>query len=392
LTPKKVRVAVVGAGAISQMHMRAYASISDVARVAAIAESDPERRARVGRRHPGMDVAPDYRRLLDRNDVDLVDVCTPPAGHGEIVIDALAAGKSVVCEKPLAPTLEGIDRIRKVAEHSPGEVGTIYQYRMMPEIQQMIGLRVSGQLGELLFGSFCDFDRIVGGPIEAKGWWGEWGTAGGGVGMTQFIHRLDLMCLLFGRPVEVMAMIGTLGAPIESEDSLSTTIRFESGAIVSGSATMTARRPSFRVDVVGSSGSVHYPWALMLDHQGASPKGFDGLRRGSRPNSQPGLMARGLRRAQRTLKIGGTIPSNHSRFLRAVIEAVSTGRPIPVPIEEARRSVELCTAIYASALSRSAVTLPLAPTSPFYEGVSVSDYATAIGTDLPEAKRGIRAT
>ena len=90
--------------------------------------------------------------------------------------------------------------------------------------------------------------------------------------------------------------------------------------------------------------------------------------------------------------MGGTIPSNHSRFLRAVIDAVAARRPIPIPIDEARRSVELCTAIYASALSRSPVTLPLAPTSPFYAGVSASDYATVIGANLSETERGIRAT
>ena len=392
MTSRMVRVAVVGAGAIAQMHSRAYAGMTDVAGVVAIAESDPERRARAGRRQPGVDIVSDYRGLLDRTDVDLVDVCTPPAGHGEIVIDALSAGKMVVCEKPLAPTLEGIDRIREAEHEHPGAVGTIFQYRMMPEIQEMIRLRTSGQLGELLFGSFADFDRIVGGPIEAKSWWGEWGTAGGGVGMTQFIHRLDLMCLLFGRPVEVVAMIGTLGAPIESEDSLSATIRFESGAIVSGAATMTARRHSFRIDVVGARGSVHYPWALLLENERPSATGFGRVRRGNRPNSQPGLLTRGVRRAQRTLKMGGTIPSNHSRFLRAVVDAVAARRPIPIPIDEARRSVELCTAIYASALSRSPVTLPLAPASPFYAGVSPSDYATAIGANPSETERGIRAT
>jgi UDP-N-acetyl-2-amino-2-deoxyglucuronate dehydrogenase len=390
LIPKPVRVAVIGAGAISQKHLLAYTGMGDVARVVAIAEQDPERRAIASRRYPAVDTVPDYAGLLDRSDIDLVDICTPPAGHAEIVVDALAADKSVVCEKPLAPTLEEIDRIRGVEGSHPGEVGTIYQYRMMPEIREMIRLRTAGELGDLLFGNFTDFDRVVGGPMEAKDWWGEWRTAGGGVGMTQFIHRLDLMCLLFGRPVEVTAMMGTLGAPIESEDSLSATIRFESGAIVGGSATMTARRSAFRVDVVGTRGSVHYPWALFSDHLDRSRPLFGALGQRARPDSRPGVLTRGLRRAQRTLKVGGTIPTNHSRFLRAVVTAVARGRPVPVSLDQARQSVELCTAIYASALSRSPVTLPLASTSPFYRGVSASDYSSAIGTDTLVTKRRAR--
>lgn len=381
MTPRTIRVAVIGAGAISQMHFRAYGEMGESARVVAIAESDPARRATVGQRYPAVDAVPDHVGLLDRPDIDLIDVCTPPAGHAEIVVDALGAGKPVICEKPLAPTLESIDRIRAAQGSGSGSVGTMYQFRMLPEIREIVRLKQGGQLGDLLFGNFYDFDRVAGGPMEAKSWWGDWAVAGGGVGMTQFIHRLDLMCLLFGRPIEVMAMIGTLGSSIESEDTLSATIRFESGAIVGGSATMTAQRPGFRIDVVGSKGSVHYPWALFLDGRRVSRRTRNAIHRAVGSREHPGVLPRAVRRAQRALKLGGSVQSNHARFLRTVVRAVALGREIPVPLEEARQSVELCTAIYASALTREPVQLPLTSTSPFYGGVSAPEYSAAVRAD-----------
>ncbi len=70
--------------------------------------------------------------------------------------------------------------------------------------------------------------------------------------------------------------------------------------------------------------------------------------------------------------------TNHAAFLRSLVEAAIDGRPLPVPPEEARRPVELCTAIYTSAISGEAVSLPLSPDSPFYRGVSAPDYRTAM--------------
>ena len=392
MAAKRIHVAIVGAGVISETHLRAYAALGDSVEVVALVESDPARRQVVERRYPSIPAIPDHLQVLEVLAVDLVDVCTPPANHEEIVVAALQAGKLVVCEKPLAPTLEGIDRILPVAHANPGRLATVFQYRMMPEIAEMLRLRDEGVLGELIFGLFADYDRIEGGPIGAKSWWGAWNTAGGGVGMTQFIHRLDLMCLLYGRPVEVTAMVGTLAASIESEDTLSATVRFEGGAIVTGSATMTAWRQGFRIDVLGTMGSVHHPWALHLadgaDRAGAtSPAASRALRAKARTNPA----GRVLRRARRAVRLGGEVPTNHARFLRELVDAAAHARPLPVEPEEARRAVELCTAIYASALSGAPVDLPLSPDSPFYRGISTSDYLEAT-RERPSPRRAERTS
>ena len=78
----------------------------------------------------------DYRALLDRRDIDVVAVCTPPALHERIVVDALEAGKFVMCEKPLAHTLAAADRILAAARRHPGKLSTVFQFRYLPEVRR----------------------------------------------------------------------------------------------------------------------------------------------------------------------------------------------------------------------------------------------------------------
>jgi predicted dehydrogenase len=345
--------------------------------VVSVVEIDPERRERLRLKY-GIPIGlSELGPVLADPTVEMIDVCTPPATHEDIVVASLESGKAVVCEKPLAPTLQGIDRIREVARRKSGRVSTVHQYRMIPELHEMVRLRNSGELGDLLYGQFTQHDRASGGPIQGKTWWGDWHVAGGGVGMTQFIHLLDLMCLMFGRPLEVTGMMATLAAPIASEDTLSAIIRFEEGAIVAGAATMTAQRSGFRIDVTGSRGSVHYPWGRHSSggEHGRLTDSLAAWRYWSGSSASP--VARGVRRIRSGLELRSRRQSSHSVFLRHVVDAIQTGDPLPVPPDEARRAVELCTAIYASALSRNIVALPLGEASPFYAGVPASVYSAA---------------
>ena len=108
---RKLGVGVVGAGAIFPSHLTAYKYLSKHFRVLGIADTDEFRLRAAGGKHFLPVATTDYRRLLDRPDIDLIDICTPPGVHSKVVRDALSAGKLVVCEKPLAPTLEQMDEL-----------------------------------------------------------------------------------------------------------------------------------------------------------------------------------------------------------------------------------------------------------------------------------------
>ena len=307
----------------------------------------------------------DYRQLIHRDDVDIVAVCTPPCAHEEVVIGALEAGKYVLCEKPLAHTLAAADRILDAARRFPGRLSTVYQSRWLPEVQRTVWLRDRGRLGPLLFGRFSRYARYqrpaktpkpgrTAKPRRAD-WWGRWAVAGGGAAMTQLIHELDLVCHIFGPAAEVSAVIDTLKEPIESEDTCVATIRLASGAIACCYATVSAHRTANGFDVFGQLGSVHYPWNFECMDRAWREEALRAVLGVHPPAPEPEESA-------------------HTPFLRAVLDAIDAGRPLPIGPDEARASLELCVALYASALTHDPITLPIERTNPYYAGITTSDY------------------
>ena len=349
-------VGIVGAGLIFEEHARALAALADRARIVAVADLDDQRLAGAVERHAIPVACRDHRELLDRDDVDVVAVCTPPCFHEEAVVDALRAGRYVLCEKPLAHTLEAADRILDAAHEAPGRLSVVHQFRYLPEVRRAVGLRDDGRLGALLFGRFYRLTRFRHPKRVRRAWWGAWDVAGGGVVMTQLIHELDLACHLFGTAVEVSAVIDTLNEPIESEDTCVATARFASGAIVTLHGTMCAHKSVDGFDIIGTRASVHSPWAC------------EALDRGRRDDAREA--ARAI--CERDEREPGV--SDHIAYLGAVLDAIEARRALPVGPEEGRRALELATAIYASGLSGAPVALPLDPAGPCYRGVTISDY------------------
>ncbi len=414
MTSSTFGVGVVGAGRIFEQHARACAGLGGRARLLAIADVDEAQlRAATGRHFIPFSHL-DYRALLDRRDIDVVAVCTPPALHERIVVDALEAGKFVMCEKPLAHTLAAADAILAAARRHPGRLSTVFQFRYLPEVRRIRWLSDQGHLGRPVFGRFSRYARFEtsGKPAkpgktpkpgkERADWWGRWGVSGGGVVMTQSIHDLDLMCHLLGRPTEVTAVMDTLKELIESEDTCAATVRFESGAMACCYGTMTAHRTASAFDVIGESASAHLPWALECPDR----KRREQLLREvdslyplvPGPNPKGGIVAALGARLWPPRTAPTSTASAHTPYVADVLDAIEAGRPLPVGPEEARTALDLCTAVYASALTRRPIAVPLDSQSPFYAGLTTAHYdgrrprrsqpgATASG--LAAAQQGI---
>lgn len=358
-------IGVVGAGIVFEEHARACAQLRGRAQLRAVADLDEARLGVAAARHSIPFSSRDHCELVRRDDVDVVVVSTPPRFHEQIVVDALQAGKFVVCEKPLAHTLEAADRIVETAQGFPGALSTVYQFRYLPEVQRTVWLRDNDHLGSLLFGRFHR-NAVFNNPWKVtkpgktpksprRDWWGRFAVAGGGVVMTQLIHELDLMQHVFGAPASVSAVVDTLKERIESEDTCAATVRFESGAIASCYGTMVAQRSESGFEVIGTNGSAHSPWAV----ERMDPERRRASRRAAlaeHPDVEPGSSA-------------------HTPYLEDVLDSIEAGRPLPIGPEDGRASLELATAIYASALSGGPVSLPLDETSPFYGGITAPDYA-----------------
>lgn len=177
----KLRVGIIGVGGIANgKHMPEYSKMDNVEMVAFC--DLIEERARKGAAQygvPGAKVFTDYRDLLDLKDVDAVSVCTPNDAHSFITIDALKAGKHVLCEKPMAKTSKEAAEMLKTAKETGKKLSIGYQNRFRPETMYLKKLIEEGELGDIYYaraialrrrgvptwGSFLSMEKQGGGPL-----------------------------------------------------------------------------------------------------------------------------------------------------------------------------------------------------------------------------------
>src|SRR6185312_10173183 len=161
------------------------------------------------------------------------------------------------------------------------------------------------------------------------------------------------------KATEVTATMDTLHEAIESEDTCAATVRFASGAMVSCHGTMTAQRSSHGFDVIGERASAHSPWMLeSLDTDWRD----DSLRAVLEAHPSPLMADKSAESCA------------HTPYLADVVAAILESRSLPIGLEEARASLEICTAIYASALSGRPVPLPIDRTNNCYAGLTTAVY------------------
>lgn len=348
----RVGVGIIGAGGISREHLRAYQAWPEQCRVVAVADV-VEQRARDLARQAGCDSwYTDYRALLERRDVELVSVCTPPYLHAAITVEALQAGKHVLVEKPMAASLEECDAMIAAADGSRRLLSVVFQNRFHPDYWRMKALVDSGELGPILFGK-CETVWYRGRNYYDVPWRGTWETECGGAVINHAIHAIDAFLWMMGEVSTVLAQVDTLAHDIEVEDLGMAILRFRSGALGQVLGTVDGHRDYVALEINGERAAVALPWQVAA--KCPDPHGF--------PLADEALVER-LEAMARAVAVPPG--AGHAAQVGDVLRAIRTGgRPV-VDGREGRRSIEVVTAIYESAATGTAVTLPLAASDPFY--------------------------
>jgi predicted dehydrogenase len=250
----------------------------------------------------------DWRRVLERDDVDLVDVCTPGDTHAEIAIAALEAGKHVLCEKPLANTVAEAEAMADAAARAAARgvrsmVG--FTYRRVPAIGLARDLVAQGRLGDIRHVRAQYLQDWIADPTAPMSWRLEKDRAGSGalgdigahiVDLTQHItgQRLTGVSALletFVKERPLPASEGSL-AGVAGEGTGTVTVddaavflgRFDGGALATFEATRFAlgRKNAIRIEVNGSRGSLAFDFEdmnVLHFFDGDEPAGTAGFRR-----------------------------------------------------------------------------------------------------------------
>ena len=225
----------------------------------------------------------DWRRLIERDDVDLVDICTPGNTHAEIAIAALAAGKHVLCEKPLANTVAEAESMTRAAAAAPGgaKAAVGFTYRRVPAIALARQIVAEGRIGTLRHVRAQYLQDWIADPEVPLSWRLDREQAGSGSLGDIGAHIIDLAQFITGdsitgvsglletfvheRPVaaEFSGLHGSAGTergPVTVDDAAIFTARFAGGALGAFEATRFAsgRKNAIRIEINGSAGSLAF--------------------------------------------------------------------------------------------------------------------------------------
>lgn len=226
----RLNAAIVGGGAIHVCHADALRQVPG-ARLHALAEIDSGTGQALAQAY-GCRFYQDYHALLRDDEIDVVHICTPHHLHKEMVIGALAAGKHVFCEKPVAMNRLEAAEIAAAVARAPGLLAVCYQNRLNPTSRQIRCELAGGTLGKMLgMKAVLTWSR-GGGYYTRSPWRGRYATEGGSLLINQAIHTLDLMQWFAGGVTRVKGVVdsGELAAVTEAEDSAMATLHFRNGA------------------------------------------------------------------------------------------------------------------------------------------------------------------
>ena len=344
-------VAVVGAG-IGRSHIaEGYRALPEQFRVLALCDIDPKRLQSVSAEFGIPRAVTEFHELLTMPDLDIIDICTPPALHLEQALAALAAGKHVVCEKPLVGSLADADRLIAAERESAGRLLPIFQYRYGNGLQKARHLIAAGIAGKPYLATVeTAWTRRA--AYYAVPWRGRYETELGGALVAHAIHAHDLLTYLMGPVASVFARTDTRVNPVEVEDTATASLVMQSGALASLSVTLGSAREISRLrlcfeHVTFQSSLTPYapgndPWQI-IPASAAAAQAIDAALAGWR-----------------------FVKPRYAGLFAAYHEALDAGSPLPVTMAEARQSLELITALYHSAATGQNVTLPIAPDHPKY--------------------------
>ncbi len=349
-----IKVAIVGTGGISHAHIHAYLQFPERCKIVALVDIIPGKAQRVKEQY-GLDaeVYLDHREILGK-EIDLVDVCTPPFAHAEISINALKSGKNVVCEKPMAASLEECDAVLKARDESGKKLSIIAQNRFRGPVRDLKALLDSGIAGavrhvtvnSLWYRAHCYYDL----------WWrGTWEKEGGGCTLNHAVHHIDMLGWMMGTPKKITSVLANVGHDNAEVEDLSISIAEYPGALAVVTASVVDHGEEQELIFQCEKAKIAFPYSVYA----SVPQG-NGF-----PLTEPDEAFAKAAKAylQQLPKVEYEM---HDGQIDDVLGAIEEERDVAITGEDGRRTIELITAIYKAGSTHTPVTLPLAKDDPFY--------------------------
>lgn len=349
---RRLKVAVVGCG-VGRSHVQAFTELAERFEVVAVCDLDEAKARAVAEEFKVPYVYTDYSQLCKQSNLDIIDLATPPFLHYAQIKEGLAAGKHVICEKPLVGSLKEIDELDAAQKQTGRLIMPIFQYRFGHGLQKLKLLKDKGLTGETYLSTVETAWRRRA-EYYAVAWRGKWQTELGGTLTGHALHTHDMLTYILGPAREVFARMNTRVNPVQVEDCASISLEMADGSLASLSATVgstveISRHRFCFSNLTAESNLRPYtnsgdPWSFVAD--------------------TPELQAQ----IDETLAEFVPLPESRAGQFYRISLALTENALLPVTVAEARASLELLTAIYYSAYTKQSISLPLPLNHPFYAG------------------------
>lgn len=333
-----MRVGIIGSGFIAkQKHLPAWKKAGRDAQVVALSDPNVAQAEELARTHGITGVYKDYRQMLEAEQLDVVDICSPPRTHAELAICSLKAGAHALIEKPMAINTGECDRILAAAQANGRKICVAHSDLFYPSFLKAREIVKQGSIGE--FGGMRIFLSTPVDYITSKPDHWAHRLPGGVIGETG--PHVIYMALAFINPIErvrVAARKQLNQFPWSPYEDYRLDLMGEN-ATCSVALTYATNRWAVQLDIWGSEGHLKFD----LETQTLIVHGRSDLKPmtlGISAVKEAGQMLSGTLGTSLSY-LTGKFENTHERLVREFVESIRTGTPTPVPPEEGREAVRV---------------------------------------------------
>ena len=359
----KLRAAIIGTGNIARQHATGLLAHADRVELVGVHDIDHARATAFAATRGQPAVFATAAELLATAKPDLVHICTPPNFHAALAIAAMEAGAHVLCEKPLCASLAELDLIQAAEQRTGRFCATVFQMRYGSSAQHLRAHLEAQSVGRPIV-AVCNTLWFRSPAYYEVPWRGKWSNELGGPTVGHGIHLMDQMLYLLGEWTTLRAIARTADRAIEVEDISVALVEFKNGCVATViNSILSPREETYlRIDLQQATVELRHLYGYDNSSWRFTPAP------GAAADAQAALVATPTNPGPQVVNPAAAagyaalcalptpdVPANHTTQIGAILTDVAAGTLPLTAGDQARRTIELLTAIYKSALTGQTV-------------------------------------
>lgn len=347
-----INVAIVGTGNIANMHVQGLLEFPERCRIVALCDIYPEKAEAMKEKYKLKDceIFADHKSMLASGlRIDVVHVCTPPYVHSSISIDSMDAGCNVLCEKPMAASVEECRKMLDCEKKNGVILGIIAQNRFRNGVYKLKKLLDSGLAGKVCFAEVESAWWRAHSYYDL--WWrGTWEKEGGGPTLNHAVHHIDMLNWMMGRePSGVIAMLSNvMHDNAEVEDISVACVKYGDNSMARILSSVIHHGEEQGITLQCEKAKIAVPFDVKAETGQAN--GFP------KEGGNTALI-------KEITEYYNSIPNlkyeGHTGEIDNYLSAIETGTRPLITGEDGMRTIELITAIYAAGITKRQVEMPI---------------------------------